>query len=194
MWDFGVGTNQISNSRGKGHVSYSYQYPFPVVAGQKGYPTVITTNPAKAVAADRNPFWQSPMPTDASSDSPRMYIWDVSVTPNKLYAPSITFGNATYHQKDGQNVLFADQHAKFEKSANCGIEMDNIYTIWGQASINPQTAGDEGKRQCGKNYTTDTTSPGFLLVTSSFQGDVSYCPLSNDDCYLVSDVDKPRSD
>jgi hypothetical protein len=38
------------------------------------------------------------------------------------------FVNSTNHNGDGQNVLYSDGHARFEKSAYVGINGDNIYT------------------------------------------------------------------
>jgi hypothetical protein len=38
------------------------------------------------------------------------------------------FVNSTNHSGDGQNVLYGDGHARFEKSAYVGINGDNIYT------------------------------------------------------------------
>jgi prepilin-type N-terminal cleavage/methylation domain-containing protein len=203
VWDFGGdylnAEKDLSNSRNKGHQSYSYQSPVKIRglennADHRAFSVSNTSNPATPVMADRNPFWQSPV--DATSTA-RRYHWHI--TDKKVYAPSIPAGNSTYHQKDGQNVLYADQHSKFEKSANCGIESDNIYTVWGTTTttgvIDPTT--EEFKRQCGFGAPTGSPPPmtatsGILttsLQTATTPATGAYS-LSEVDSYLVSDIDK----
>jgi prepilin-type processing-associated H-X9-DG protein len=166
VWDFGDKHDEISTDiRGRGHVSYSYQLPFKTAAtgttGATSFPITTTANPAKAVAADRSPFWDKtrmtlPLTvvnvTAGSTTDPGPYLWinGTGVDKSILYV-----GNATAHQKEGQNVLFADGHSKFEKGANCGIESDNIYTPW-QYTENGTTADATGKKkQVGMpSYTT----------------------------------------
>jgi hypothetical protein len=132
--------------------------------------------------ADRNPFWQT-------GSGAQYYTWDS--TANKIKPESIAAGNAMYHQKDGQNVLYADQHAKFEKQANCGVESDNIYTVWGPTKTagSIDTTTEEGLRECGEYVTTGTgvNATGFQMA--NIQGDTTYYPISENDNYLVSDVD-----
>lgn len=197
VWDFGSKTDDNpAGSRGSGHNSYSYQVPLRTLPtsgtrpGETAYPITTMTNPGKAIAADRNPYWVAPMGGQADGN-PACYIWD---GPNReVLDASIPYGNTPYHQKDGQNVLFADNHTKFEKSANCGIEMDNIYTVWGQPTI--ASGGTEDHlRQCGKGVTpgTSATDPkkGYKTFTSTIQSNSDYYPQSEEDNYLVCEVDK----
>jgi prepilin-type N-terminal cleavage/methylation domain-containing protein len=136
VWDFGSKGKEITeNSRGRGHVSYSYQLPLPVqqvTSITVAFPITTTSNPAKAVMADRNPFFDSARIADAA---PYTWIEPDGSTPGHIDmdATKVQVGNATAHQKEGQNVLYVDSHTKFEKTANCGIEQDNIYTTWGTA-------------------------------------------------------------
>jgi prepilin-type N-terminal cleavage/methylation domain-containing protein len=175
VWDMGKkaspGGEITTGVRAKGHNSYSYELPSPIgtTTALKSYvhPVSATTNPAKALMADRNPFWEY-------GSNAKYYVWDS--TNKKITPDSIPAGNNTYHQNDGQNVLYADQHAKFEKIANCGIEGDNIYTVWGTGILNLPT--DEPKRQCG----------GPTLGT--VQTDNAWAPQNENDNYLVSDLDK----
>jgi prepilin-type N-terminal cleavage/methylation domain-containing protein len=186
VWDFGsklglsgVGGEKTPGTRGKGHQSYSYELPF-VFNGIKDngsakasvtascHPATATSNPSKAVLADRNPYWQ--YPSDSGRTTAFLYVWDS--TSNRVHPSSIAKGNAIYHQSDGQNVLYVDQHSKFEKGANCGIESDNIYTTWSSSLGGPATPGVIG-------------SP----VLNVEPGDDSYWPVSGDDNYLVSDLD-----
>jgi len=152
----------------------------PIVASGPSYPIATTSNPARAIAADRNPFWQDI--TDAKT-----YGW-TGGNPGKVTPDTIPFGNATYHQRDGQNVLFADQHVRFEKTANCGVEMDNIYTVWGKAALVAGNDTDESLKQCGKS--PGSTTGGY--TGAQIRGDAAYYPLNENDGYLVCDIDKSQ--
>lgn len=112
LWDFG--------SEPSKHCSYSYHQPFNI------YSLSTSSNPGMAVAADRNPWIESP------AHAPKTYPG--------LYNPdggrkAVTAGNARQHQEDGQNVLFLDNHVGFEKNPFCGINDDNIYTYWDGGDI-----------------------------------------------------------
>jgi prepilin-type N-terminal cleavage/methylation domain-containing protein len=205
MWDFGgnvgsgVGVDKAlpPGSRGKGHQSYSFQSPVAfagtVPAGsQIAFPITTSSSPSTPVMADRNPFWQSPVVT--ATTTARMYHWDSTATAYQVYTPSIPNGNSTYHQKDGQNVLYADRHSAFAKSANCGIGMDNIYTFWGPTTTSGviDSATEEFKRQCGMGAPTGappTITPASGKLTTSLQLNNANYPVSAEDSYLVSDVD-----
>ena len=188
VWDFGSALRAKTGARGKGHNSYCYQFPLPLLANGVRYPTSTTTNPAMAVMADRNPLWQYDVanPSKSPPTIGTVYSWDP--TNRKVQQTSIPMGNATYHQSDGQNVLYADLHSKFEKSANCGIEQDNIYTIWGQSTIDPAT--EDGLRQCGKGYAIapEISDDGVKPK----QADNAYAPMSEYDNYLVCDIDRSQ--
>ena len=111
LWDFGP--------QPKEHCSYAYHMPFGL------YALTTSSEPGMAVAADRNPFVQSPM-AEAKNIS--------------LFVPeggkeALKAGNANQHQEDGQNVLFLDSHVSFEKKPHCGINDDNIYTFWNGGDI-----------------------------------------------------------
>jgi prepilin-type N-terminal cleavage/methylation domain-containing protein len=193
VWDFGSADKAKVKPRGA-HNSYCYQFPLAITAGGNKFPISTTSNPAMAVLADRNPFWQydaNPSKPDGSTSGKHtagnVYSWDL--TNKKLAATTIPYGNATYHQKDGQNVLFADLHSKFEKSADCGIEQDNIYTIWGKSSIVPDT--EDGLRQCGWNYANSPSISGDDAKPS--QSDNAFVPMNDYDNYLVCDLDRSGS-
>ena len=194
LWDFGAVKDVKTNfTMGKGHNTYSYQLPLPLSATQSGnvYPISTTSNPARPFMADRNPFWVAPVPAPSGS-APFLYEWDS--TADKIYADSIPNGNSTYHQKEGQNVLYADNHAKFEKQANVGIQMDNIYTYSGYATMPTDSDQAEKSRQCGKN--AGTTSGAKIQFPENPQtaapntsNGSATLPIHEDDTYLVSDVD-----
>ena len=111
LWDFGPKPTE--------HCSYAYHMPFGL------YALTTSSEPGMAVAADRNPFVESPM-GEAKNIS--------------LFVPeggkeAVKAGNANQHQEDGQNVLFLDSHVSFEKNPYCGINDDNIYTFWDGGDI-----------------------------------------------------------
>jgi len=111
LWDFGPEPQK--------HCSYTYHMPFGL------YALTTSGEPGMAVAADRNPFIQTPAaePKDLSLFNP---------TGGK---EAVKVGNAITHQEDGQNVLFLDGHVNFEKVSFCGINDDNIYTYWDGGDI-----------------------------------------------------------
>jgi len=125
LWDFGPEPRK--------HCSYSYHQPFGL------YALTTASEPGLAVAADRNPWIESP--AGAAKQFPGLY----SPTGGR---EAVKVGNATQHQEDGQNVLFLDNHVSFEKSAFCGINDDNIYTFWDGGDIRvggPPVLGSEPK-------------------------------------------------
>lgn len=186
LWDFGdKDDHQVTGGRGRGHNSYSYQLPLPLNGApttQVAYPIMVTSNPASAIIADRNPLWDSYLMTDSQVER---LEWDTSVTPQRVKPDSIAKANCASHQRDGQNVLFADQHVRFEKSPNCGVEMDNIYTSWGGAIVKTTWTDrptELQEKQCGNSSafgdgTAPCTSPQTTKPIAS----------SSVDSYLVSD-------
>jgi hypothetical protein len=90
-----------------------------------------------AVAADRNPWQDSPAAT--AKPFPGIYAPDGG-------KEAVKAGNAIAHQEDAQNVLFLDVHVGQEKRPFCGINDDNIYTYWDGGDIRigaPPTIGSE---------------------------------------------------
>lgn len=183
VWDFGNGEGAAKKilsaySRGRGHNSYSYQAPFALSTGYPlAFPITTTSNPSRAVAADRNPFW------DLNRTDEGLMAWDET---DKILPTEYPKGNATAHQRDGQNVLFADGHTQFAKGANCGIESDNIYTTWGlaaNASLPGTATGPTGAnaiRQVGGTTPPTTgTTPGSPGVQNAIQ--------NVEDSYLVNE-------
>ncbi len=111
LWDFGLEPET--------HCSYSYHMPFGL------YALTTSSEPGMAVAADRNP-WQ---------DSPGASAKDISLFNPDGGKESVKIGNAIQHQEDAQNVLFLDIHVGQEKRSFCAINDDNIYTYWDGGDI-----------------------------------------------------------
>ncbi len=127
LWDFGPEPSK--------HYSYSYHMPF----GQ--YALTTSSEPGLAVAADRNPWQDSPSASAKTMPGPPPF------DPNGS-RKAVRAGNAIAHQEDGQNVLFVDTHVGFEKRPFCGINDDNIYTFWDGGDIRigtPPVIGSESQ-------------------------------------------------
>jgi hypothetical protein len=118
LWDFGGDPTW----GGGHHCSYSYHMPFGLYA-----PTALS-EPGTPVAADRNPWMDSPAAAAKNMDGPPPFV---------PYGgrESVKTGNAIAHEEDGQNVLFLDSHVGFETRPFCGINDDNIYTYWDGGDI-----------------------------------------------------------
>jgi prepilin-type N-terminal cleavage/methylation domain-containing protein len=117
LWDFGTYVDEADNP--STHCSYSYHVPFGVFA------LTTSSEPGMAVAADRNPWM----------DSPGGSAKDISLFDPDGGKEAIQIGNAVAHQEDAQNVLFLDIHVSQEKRPFCGINDDNIYTYWDGGDI-----------------------------------------------------------
>ncbi len=111
-WDFGPTGESYK------HCSYSYHMPFGL------YALTVSSEPAFAVAADRNPFLKSP-----AADAKLIGGFKPDLDAFKGTADQAKEGNTISHQLDGQNVMFLDTHVAFEKRAYCSVEDDNIYLI-----------------------------------------------------------------
>jgi hypothetical protein len=111
LWDFGPNPPL--------HCSYAYHVPYGLHA------LTISGEPGLAVAADRNPWIDSPFAKaqDFSKFKP-------DIAPFGGTRDEARRGNAVAHKGDGQNVLFLDSHVEFAIRPFCGIDDDNIYTSW----------------------------------------------------------------
>ena len=117
LWDFGTYVSATDNA--SSHCSYSYHVPFGL------YALTTSSEPGMAVAADRNPWM----------DSPGASRKDISLFVPGGGKEAVQVGNAVTHQEDAQNVLFLDIHVGQEKRSYCGINDDNIYTFWDGGDI-----------------------------------------------------------
>jgi len=92
------------------------------------YALTTSSEPGMPVAADRNPWMDSPAGAAKTPSGPPPF------DPHSG-TEAIKVGNAIAHQEEGQNVLFLDSHVGFEKRSFCGINDDNIYTHWDGGDI-----------------------------------------------------------
>ena len=142
LWDFGGNPTE--------HCSYSYHMPFGL------YALTTSSEPGMAVAADRNPWQNSPGAEGKVFPGIPPYDPDGG-------KEAITTGNAIQHQGDAQNVLFLDIHVTAEKRPFCGINDDNIYTYWDGGDIRkglPPVIGTEPKNRMDSLLVTDGDGTG----------------------------------
>jgi len=141
LWDFG--TEPWT------HCSYSDQMPFGL------YALTTSSEPGMAVAADRNPWQNSPAAT--APTFPNGFNPDGG-------KEAVKAGNAIAHQQDAQNVLFLDIHVGQMKQPFCGINDDNIYTFWDGGDIRigspPVTGSSEPQDRLDSLLVTDGDGTG----------------------------------
>ena len=118
-WDFGTLPSQ--------NCSYTYHMPYGL------YPLTKSSEPGMAVAADRNPWIDSP-----AAKAKNFWRFKPDIPPWNGTIKQAKYGNAVTHKGEGQNVLFMDSHVDFEKRPYCGIHDDNIYTHLPQGIGYPQ--------------------------------------------------------
>ncbi len=153
--------------RGYNNLSYSYQNPF----GRRARPrTSLDTR--MPISADKGPYYQAGnsdpgtntvsdersetnVPTEIGNGSQPDQILQAS---NDEWRPY----NSPNHGGEGQNILFVDDHVKFEKRPIVGIDNDNIYTA--------------------SNSRTNRVGFFFGVVADAGQ---TYVPLTNTDAYLI---------
>ena len=111
LWDFGPNPPR--------HCSYAYHQPY------SEYRLTTACEPDLAIVADRNPWMDSPF--EKAGD---FRAFDPNGGPKAIRA-----GNTFAHYRDGQNVLFLDNHVSFKKQSFCGVNNDNIYTYWDGGDI-----------------------------------------------------------
>jgi prepilin-type N-terminal cleavage/methylation domain-containing protein/prepilin-type processing-associated H-X9-DG protein len=123
--------NQSNFSNWQLNLGYSFADPYPSSSAANAGYRLTNHLPAQfALAADRNPGVHPPNSdaTGATSSSSERQIENA---------------NSTNHEKDGQNVLFADWHVDFLHDPFDGIGQDNIYTNQAnQVNASPLNAGD----------------------------------------------------
>jgi len=107
LWDFGPDPSN--------HCSYTYHIPYGP------YALTTSSDPAMAVAADRNPWLNAPAGRAKS-------VTDLTFLDPDGPREMVKRANTISHKGDGQNVLFVDGHTAFEKQSFCGLNDDNIYT------------------------------------------------------------------
>lgn len=143
LWDFGPNPPL--------HCSYAYQ----MIYGP--HKLAFSTKPGIPIAADRNPWMDSP-----SAKAKDFSRFNPDLPPFNGTVEQALLGNAVSHQEQGQNVLFQDTHVSFQKRATCGLEGDNIYTFWEGTDKLRGRPPDLGSQPAGQNDSLVVNDP-FVL-------------------------------
>lgn len=99
----------------KKNLAYSFANPYPSDAAvAAGYRLSNKLDSEFALASDMNPGVDY-----------RANVFAATPTASKAVLES---ANSDNHEKDGQNVLFGDDHVAWTKTPLCGIGHDNIFT------------------------------------------------------------------
>ncbi len=179
LWDFGrytPGDAVWAKSGPRNHVSYSYQIPYDVLGtGLFVFPPDAIGPASMALMADRNPWFDVKLESDAAT----LQNYPGKVNPirwnNADKWRNSLVGNSEPHNREGQNVLYNDGHAEFEKRSDIGYDNDNIYTY----RQGPPPNWNENQIRNGAG--PQDRAPG--------QGTSYLFSKSNRDTVLVNDVD-----
>ncbi len=148
--------------RGYNNVSYGTQLMY----GNRGKPR-ISLDPRMPISADKGPYFQSGQPADDGS-LPDSYRSDGETDGLPDFAESegddilrVTADrwrpyNSRNHNGEGQNVLFVDGHAVFEKKPIVGVNNDNIFTGTDGWEIENSLLGMKPTDEFGPWSNTDT--------------------------------------
>lgn len=143
LWDFGYDPYK--------HVSYAMQNPF----GK--FPATGAGNPGAAIAADMSPWFKDGnIVSPASGSVPPYPDSNTGLRADRL-------GNSLNHEGEGQNVLFGDGHVEFARTANVGVDGDNIYTYWSN-----ETDPTDDDKQVGVNPVARDKDNDSKSATDSF--------------------------
>lgn len=153
--------------RGYPYVSYGYHLPY----GQKARPNE-NLDPRMVLVADKGPYFQANGDADGTSNSfaTKDGITSVTAPSGSDFTDAATIlkldnekwrnYNSRSHGTEGQNALYQDGHATFERRPIVGVNFDNIYTFHGESTNNYQLkdtlVGVAPKNLRGPYVNTDT--------------------------------------
>ena len=132
LWDFGGLLDPDLQTPNK-CVSYSYQLPYLTSSsGSEVHPADGTSSPANGILADRNPWFNTPALTDGgtaptSIDADSFIDVACIILFESTVPHEVEVGNSAAHDREGQNVLFGDNHVDFAKRPDIATRYDNIY-------------------------------------------------------------------
>lgn len=178
------------------HNSYAYHFPFSTSASassrQAGYPIGVNNKPSSPLAADRNPGLDKNASTYilGGTTPGGLLVGSTANTPfndwsnnNNDYKDKDLVYNSAAHQREGQNVLYNDGHAKFELTTNVGVNNDNIYQ---QLPVAPPNVATKAQTEAGGFFPTGggncTTNPTVQLTYTEL------VPAATDDALLINEV------
>jgi prepilin-type N-terminal cleavage/methylation domain-containing protein len=160
-------------------VSYAYQMPYAAgqpnatSTGAKGRFAADGSRSASfAVMADTNPFFDEQLTNGTALITNWLDMVQLIATPsgtdwNALEKWQINRANSKPHDRESQNVLFADGHSSNESRGDIGVKNDYIYSRWSG------TGSTEIERRKGQAPSTITTD---------------CAPMGSEDSVLVNDA------
>lgn len=146
LWDFG-GDGSTQNPTNS--VSYSYHQPYrggdTTPAGNNGkkskYAASDTRSASFAMMADKSPFFDAKLSFNTSATQSDftnfrapLNLGAVPTDWTSIDKWRVGVANAQPHDRDGQNVMYADGHNAYETRSDVGTKNDNIYTTWETAT------------------------------------------------------------
>jgi prepilin-type N-terminal cleavage/methylation domain-containing protein len=184
VWDFGDGSKVYPGTR----CSYTYHMPHLFQQSGRGltsYPIIAVSNPASPLCSDRNPYLDKNAMSyidgagaPEEGEEPTWIEGDTGVAAH-YDDPDLT-GNSACHQREGQNVLFNDQHVEFCRYPNVGIAKDNIWKCWTSTQV-PETPEE---RELGDVPYTNLFNNGSSPTVA---------PQAEKDAFLVGDINLNES-
>lgn len=129
--------------KGYPYVSYGTQFPY----GGKAKPNEGLDN-RMVLAADKGPYFiagATDQATNATKDAPKTGVWAsgqiINITGVSTAQDALNLDNNRWkpynsqtHGAEGQNCLYQDGHAEFQKKPTVGPNFDNIYTYQDSAT------------------------------------------------------------
>jgi len=116
-WDFGTDPKRF--------YSYAYQFPYTVIGFPGNFPVSPLSDSGIAIMADKNPYLV--ITPDTTAKYFKLRASPPSIQPGTDEQEKA--GNSGNHKRDGQNVLYNDDHVSWTDSANVGFDNDNIYAM-----------------------------------------------------------------
>jgi prepilin-type N-terminal cleavage/methylation domain-containing protein len=153
------------------NISYGYQVPYGPFTTRASE----STDPRQPVASDKGPYSQTgyaPNPV-LPATHPAWTAGSGDTNPDAMspqdwqgYNSGSHGGNGT---GEGQNVLYGDGHATFEKKPIVGIDQDNIFTHmgnnWSSGYQNRMSGDSVAPAGTAKNY-----FPGYKTISNTSNG------------------------
>ncbi len=188
LWDFGAEPLAVESGYPYQHVSYSYHQPYGPTGAKSQYAATGTLSASFAIMADKNPYFDykfnsGQLLTAAQMDNVnltdgicRIGNYYVQNSAFNESSPGVRGANSQPHDREGQNVLFADGHASFEKTPDVGMKHDAIYV--------PRGGGGTAEDMVRGGFAGTMTNPDHNLA---IQPGVPAGLGARDDSYLVND-------
>ena len=150
LWDFGPEPHK--------HVSYSYHNPYGRFPPNKNLPSDF------AIASDMSPWFKDGDIIRPGKERLPPQIINVAEG-QKNWRRGNSQNHISVSRKEGQCILFADGHTRYEQIPNVGVNKDNIYTFWSMTE-NPSEQDIQG----GMNPTSRSKENDAKSRDDSFLG------------------------